>query len=650
MPQSAIRRSRLRIRTPQTAIHSLILAFAAAALLATSAWAAAGEPLPPQFMPSSELKPGMVGEGRTVFHGFKVEPFKATILGVRHNALPGSNMIIAKLEGPMLAGHGVVAGMSGSPVFVDGRLIGAVAYGWTFAYEPVCGITPIESMWQVWRNIGQPALAKPQPRSAGPELEAGAWDWEADWAKFQRIMNGSAPEQVSNSAIGAPQSAIDYQDSEYGRLRPLLTPFLISGASPAAVRRLAPFFASRGLELIDAGPLAAGAGADSAEPAPPLEPGSALSVPMLIGDMNVGGIGTVTWRDGDKLIAFGHPMRLGGGSATPMAAAWVISFMESYERSFKLGEVRDLVGTVDQDRIYAIGGKLGPVPPFIPINVVVGGPAAANPRAFRFKAWKDADYLPLLSMAAVDAAWTSGIGGGEMTIDTQYTIRLADGRAIAKKTVSSSEGGAIAIPLNLLLFDMFALLQNPFHEADVAGLDVSINARVGRRDGLELLSLTADHGQYRAGDTVRMSARVRPWRGAEQTRSIDLALPRPLKPGTYIIQLADSAAAQIVERMSRPGVFAPRRFEDVVGLVAASDFSPEQMRLYLFAPSATVVLKGKPLGEIPSSMETLVRESAPAQLQQQAVGNRLDMRVLSMEAPIQGSASLAIQVVDHFDE
>src|SRR5690554_3189456 len=129
-----------------------LLMFMVAACLAvwTLCQTSIAEPLPPEFMPSSEVRPGMIGEGRTVFRGFEVETFRAEILGVDHNAMPGSNMILARLEGPFLEQHGVVAGMSGSPVFINGRLIGAVAYGWSFSYVPICGITPIEDMWTVW--------------------------------------------------------------------------------------------------------------------------------------------------------------------------------------------------------------------------------------------------------------------------------------------------------------------------------------------------------------------------------------------------------------------------------------------------------------------------------------------------------------------
>lgn len=626
-------------------------------LICAMAWlaaicAAADEPLPAQFMPSSELRPGMVGEGRTVFHGFKPETFKATILGVRHNALPGANMIIARLEGPMLEGHGVVAGMSGSPVFVDGRLIGAVAYGWSFSYEPLCGITPIESMWQVWNNIGKPGLAKQKSRAAGPDsLAASApWDWQKDWSALQGTFNdpalGTKPLDRS-----ARSSAFKIDEPGLSGFVPLATPIFVSGAPPSAVRYLSRFFKAHNLEVIDAGPLAAAGGGEAKEPAPPIEPGSALGVPMLIGEMNVAGVGTVTWRDGDKMIAFGHPMMNAGGASVPLSAAWIVTFMQSYERSFKLGEVSDLVGTMDQDRQFAIGGTLGQAPPFIPIDVRIGGAAASNPRVFHYKAWKDADFFPSMAMVAVAAAWANGGGGiGEMTMAFDYTIKLTDGRTITKHALDSTDSGAVAAPLEAILFDLFMLEHNPYAEADIASLSVDLDVREGRRDEFEIVSLTPEHNRYLAGDTVRMKLRLRRWRGSEEIRPVELKLPKTLKPGSYAIQLADAEAALGIERMYRPAVFAPRRFEDLFGLIDAMNLSPDQLRLYLFEPTTGLVIKGAPLGRIPASIESLVRETAPAPMQQQAVGTRLDMQVLTLEAPISGSAALAIEVVDHFNE
>ena len=181
-------------RIPHSAF-SLLLCALLFLLLAPSP-IRAQEALPADFMPSSQVRPGMVGEGRTVFKGYKVEPFKVEILGVQHNNMAGSDMIVAKLSGQFLEKHGVVAGMSGSPVFINGKLIGAVAYGWSYAYAPYCGITPIEQMWTVWQSIGQPNLAEVHetgPTHVSADGGSYAWDWESAWKDYQQMLQGQKP-------------------------------------------------------------------------------------------------------------------------------------------------------------------------------------------------------------------------------------------------------------------------------------------------------------------------------------------------------------------------------------------------------------------------------------------------------------------------
>ena len=607
--------------------------------------AAAG--LPPEFMPSSEVRPGMVGEGRTVFHGFEVESFKVEILGVERNALPGSNLIIARLEGPMLEQHGVVAGMSGSPVFIDGRLIGAVAYGWSFAYHPICGITPIESMWTVWENIGRPGVSKGPPPDTSRIAGLAGWDFERDWEAFNSLLEGRGQVEPLSLRPRLPALA-----GLQGHLRPLWTPLMVSGATPRVEERLRGFFSARGHELVSAAPIGSSAGGGPGDQeAPPIEAGSALGVPLMTGDMTLSAVGTVTWCDGDRLIGFGHPMFFEGASATPMSQAWIIGFMQSYSLGFKLAEVREPIGMIDQDRLFAVGGRIGATPPTTPLSVRIQGEAAGIEREYHFQCWKNADYLPLLALVAVEQAYSGAVAErGEMTLEAHYEIRLTDGHVIRKRHFTSALAGVIAPTLRSLMFDLFLLLDNPFHEADIASIDVTLEARHGNLRQQSLTGLTTSHARYEPGDMVRMEARLQPWRGPEQVRAIDLELPAALTPGTYIIHLADAAGAQMVERRHAPGPFTPRQYEDILDLLEVNSAPADELRLYLFEPATDLVLRGRSLAGMPSSMERVMRGSAPAQLQQESVGRRIAQHILNMDAPTYGSAMAMIEVVRHINK
>lgn len=608
------------------------------------------EPLPADFMPSDQVKPGMVGEGRTVFKGFKVEPFKVEILGVQHNAMPGCNMILGRLYGPFLEKHGVVAGMSGSPVFVQGKLIGAVAYGWSAAYEPYCGITPIEQMWTVWQSIGQPGLTEASQRHPDGGNHTQAWDWPAAWQTYQQKFLGQGPAEMSEATTGFKLSLPALAGFK-GEMHPLWSPLFLSGASAKSERMLRNFFASQGLELMGSGTMAgSSAGNAGGEPAPPIENGSSLGVPILSGDLSLSGVGTVTYRSGDKLIAFGHPMFFQGGVAVPMAHAYIYGFMESYQRSFKMGDVREEIGTIDQDRQFAIGGKLGPAPPRVPISVQIKGTAASRPRPFHFSCWKYKDYLPMMTAIATQEAFTSSVAeGGELTAEINYRITLADGRVIQKQFHESSNDSLIDPPVMSLLFDMFLLVDNPYREADIQSVDVVIDVKPGYREA-ELIAARAEHNAFLAGDQVRVVGRFRPWHGEEFDRTFSLDLPKDLRPGSYVVHLADSRSATRIEKTHRPELFAPRDFDGLVQMAQQANHADDQLALYLFEPALDLNLNGYGMGSLPGTTAALIQNTAPANLQQQTVGRLLACQEQKTGETVSGSQSFVIQVVDHFNE
>jgi hypothetical protein len=624
--------------------------------------AVAVEPLPGDFMPASQVKPGMIGEGRTVFKGYKVESFKVEILGVQHNNMAGSDMIIGKLEGPMLEKHGVVAGMSGSPVFINGKLIGAVSYCWSYSYAPYCGITPIEQMWTVWQSIGQPSLAEVRdggpsqvasaaPSSGGGNAWSQAWDWESDWKQYQRMLSGEKSAVKRDSVAAGFRPDLPELANVKGEMQPVWSPMFVSGASPATEKLLRGFFASRGIELMGSGSLSgSGSGSGPAEPAPPLENGSAVGVPLLSGDLSLAGVGTVTYRKGDKMIAFGHPMFFKGGTSAPMAQAYILGFMQSYERSFKMGDVREVIGTIDQNRLFAIGGKLGQGPDRVPITVTVQGSGSSRPRAYHFSCWKNREFLPTMSASAAQEAYSASVAeGGDLTAKIGYAVTLGDGRVIRKSFVESARGDVISQPITSMLFDMFMLVENPFHEADVRSIDMTIDVKSGVHQDT-LVAARLQHPAYRPGDRVSVIGRFRPWHGLEFEREFSLDLPRDLAEGSYVLHLADSQGSMRVERSNHPCSFAPRDFDGVIDLIRNSDISDDELRLYLFEPATDVHVAGYAMDRLPGSMGTLIQNTAPVQTQYQSIGREVASQVHHTDGLVIGSQSLIVQVSNHIDE
>jgi hypothetical protein len=346
-------------------------------------------------MPTSEIRPGMVGIGRTVFAGTKVEEFRAHILGVIGNVIgPQRNLIIARLEGGPLADTGVIAGMSGSPVYVDGRLIGAVSYALgSFSKEPIAGITPIEEM------TAAAAMTTPRPAAAKVQLELPATP-QGLMAAFRKALAWNRPfSESGNDARLFGASAIAGLDAgELGALlRPIAMPLVMSGFEPSVAAMLTPAFQDQGFI-----PTGGGAGPRPGEMPfdGPLKPGDALGVNFVTGDLLLGGTGTVTHIDGDQVYAFGHPMYNLGPTEFPMTRAYVYTVLPSLFSSVKLSTTSEVIGTLLQDRATTVAGRLGPGPALIPVSLTLEADRGSK-RTFQFGVVKDQLFTPLMGYSAL---------------------------------------------------------------------------------------------------------------------------------------------------------------------------------------------------------------------------------------------------------
>ena len=334
------------------------------ALLLAPVLARAAAPVVP-VAPVSSVHAGQQALVRTVFVGDSIETFTAEIVGVLPGGRAEGDMILARATDPRVILTGVAQGMSGSPVYVDGRLIGALSSGWAFSKEPIFGITPIGEMLAVldqpdadtYESVG-PTGIDPQARTTFRGL---SWEDSPD---------GPAPPRAES--------------------RPgLALPLAVSGLAPAAQDRVRDLFAPLGFAVVPGGRQREA----SRRPTAPLQPGSAVAVDVLRGDLNFSAIGTVTYVDGDRVLLFGHPFFQSGGIRLPLSTASITTILGSLYTSFKLGVPGTPIGTATQDRRTAVAGRLGATPALMPIRVEVTG-ASPRPQTFRFAAIDDRNLLP----------------------------------------------------------------------------------------------------------------------------------------------------------------------------------------------------------------------------------------------------------------
>ena len=515
---------------------------AALALVALTALGAAT----PQ-MPVSEIRPGMIGIGRTVFDGTRVEEFNVHVLGVIENVMgPQRNLILARLEGGPLAHTGVIAGMSGSPVYIDGRLIGAVSYALgSFSKEPIAGITPIEEMT---RATAPGAGAR--PAAARLRVESPLTP-ETMLAAFRRALNWNRPfaDRPQDAQFVGASSVPGLGGREVGTmLRPIATPLVMSGFEPD----LADMF---GAAFRDQGFVPMGGGAAGTRPGEmpfegSLKPGDAIGVTFVSGDLVMGGTGTVTHIDGDQVFAFGHPMYNLGPTEFPMTRAYMYTVLPSLFSSSKLSTTSEVIGTLLQDRATAIAGRLGPGPKLIPITLNLESERGQK-RTFHFGVVKDQLFTPLMTYSVLLntlVSYERQFGTATYGVKGKALLKQYD--ALTFDNLFSGESPSLGAA-QYIVAPLTALMGNDYADVEIEGLELTFNSTEQPRTAT-LQRVWIDDQRPRAGRTVPLKVLLRTYRGEDVLRTVPIEIPANARGSLSILVSDGSRLSQAELRETRP--------------------------------------------------------------------------------------------------
>ena len=562
-----------------------------AALLGLFVFLGVGLPAATTSFPVDELKPGMVGVGKTVFQGDQLQDFKVHILGVLRNVIgTRRNLILAKLEGGPLADTGVIAGMSGSPVYIDGRLLGAVSYSLgQFSKEPIAGITPIDEMIEATtmqasprRPVARVALQMPlTPENMRDSLRQ-AFTWMRPFAESPNDV------QVFGNGLDASVGTM---------LRPIATPLTIGGYDASVIDPLANAFREQGFL-----PMMAGAGGQAPAPAKPdqaLRPGDPVGVALVTGDLEFGATGTVTEVDGSRVYAFGHPFYGLGPTQFPMTRAYVHTILPSLFSSSKLASTGEIIGTVQQDRATAIAGTLGSGPSLIPINLKLTsdhGPA----KTFTMSIVNDQLFTPLLAYVSILntlASYERQNGAASYTVHGSATVKKY-GKVdfedlFTGDTPSIGAATYVVGPINFLM-------RNAFEDVDIEGLNLEIDASEQSKSAT-LERVWIDGNRPKPGSKVTLKALLRTYRGEEITRSVPVEIPANAR-GSVSIMVADGTRLGQME--ARELQLQPLQTRDLPQMIRVLNQARKNNRLYvrLVTPDAGAVVKGESLSSLPPSV------------------------------------------------
>lgn len=463
-----------------------------------------------QIMPLSQVRRGMVGVARTIFEGTKIEEFGVEILGVLPNLLgPKQDIILARLLGDKVMRTGVVAGMSGSPVYIDGKLVGSISLRFgIFAKEPIAGITPIENMLR--QSLRLPERAR-------------------------RSMDGKI-EPLEQVRLDPSQLKL--------HMVPIKTPLVFSGFAPEVIERFAPAFESYNC-------LAIAGGSGSSQPADdlPLVPGAAVAAQLMRGDMSIAATGTITYRDGNRLLAFGHPFLNLGPVEMPMAGAEIIATLSSDFASFKISRTTGLIGRIRHDGMTAVEGIIGQAPEMIPASIQLrpenGPPVKYQVQLFQNKLLTSL----LLQVALVNAIFSSPYYSQEATIELDGRIKLKGYPEVRLRDIFTGKSFSRvgSDPMLALTFRVSAvfdkLFNNPLDPVEIEAIELNLKPSQGTRS-MEVERLWTATREARPGEKVAVKVFLKPYRGETMVREIHLAIPQEAQKGKLFISIGSAAGIE----------------------------------------------------------------------------------------------------------
>jgi SpoIVB peptidase S55 len=558
---------------------------AAQKVSANSTVATATTPL----FPLEDVKPGMKGIARTVFSGSEPEDFGVEILGVLPGfPAPRQSAIIARLSGANAERTGVFGGMSGSPVYIEGRLVGAIAFSFPFSKEPIAGITPIKQMIDIFehgsaqRNTG----GNSEPRTFS-FTELASADWKPRLPK----------PAVTGAPFVAPVAANSPLIGLLGQqLQPIATPVVFGGVSQEALAIYAPQLQANGLLPVSG----VGGAAAITKLAPitekTLTPGTSVSVQLVRGDYSIAASGTVTLRDGHRIYAFGHPFLSLGASDMPMTESSVVTVIPNANNSFKLSVPGRMVGNMSQDRATGIYGQLGQSPKMIPVKINLRT-SRDRTETYTYEVANDSFLTPLLLNLTIFSTITSSersIGDATISVSGKISVVGHDSITVDRRFSAANApmlaAGSVAVPVN-------ALLSSGFENVQIGGITLDITSSETKY-AASLDRIALDRTEAGRGETVEVQAYVRTESGKQFVQRIPVQIPRDVPLGQLLVFVGDGSALQ---QGSASQAFVP---QDLSQLVGAINKIKKSDRLYvkLFRITPGAVIGTSELPNLPPSM------------------------------------------------
>ena len=583
-------------------------------------------------LPLSQVRPGMKGYGLTVFEGTQPERFEVEVIGIQKGFLPRQDLILIKTRHPRLEVARVVAGMSGSPIYLEGKMIGAYAYGWTFPRESVAGVTPIENMLA--------DLDRPVPS------DIFGWPLHMTGSKTSKSQGPSAANNESSTGYyGTPghYRVTEHSEQLAARLphpagtdgsRPVETPLLLGGITPLGLQIAEKLFRPLGFEPLQAG----GAGGDEQDAPDHFVDGGAIGVQLVSGDISAMPLGTVTRVEGDRVLGFGHPLMSAGVTALPTAVAKVLWFWASDYRSFKVGYPVRSMGALIGDRQASIVVSQSAKAPVIPVTLDVVGVEGVAKNAWHFKVAHEKFMAPSFLATAIGSAIQAVVSerrdvswslDSEVTLDNQRQLTLEDFGVSSGGTI-----GAEDILTSNLVGSIGALLNNPWQSIFVKEIKAQLTLHYSR-DILRLRGVQLLDSEVDAGKSARLRVTLLPWEGPPQHRVISVPIPVQFAGETVHIEIVPGYTEM-------PELAPPETLNELITNLDVPVYSPKSLVVKYNTSGSTLAYHGQVAAHLPpGAVDSLMPTTSSLSPTAQASPTRL---VFAMPNYVTGKDKVSVKV------
>ncbi|TDX59187.1 SpoIVB peptidase S55 domain-containing protein [Orenia marismortui] len=457
-----------------------------------------------EIMPLSDIRPGMKGVGKTVLRGTEIEDFNVEVISILKDQQPGQDLILVKTSGDVIKRTGGIAsGMSGSPIYIDGKLIGAIGYGWQLADHKIGMVTPIQSMIDIF------SLTKHNKDD-------------------NKTINLNSPIKIGNKTynkIYFSSNNKKVKDSDALIARPVSTPLTVSGLNGRAKERLVETFKDYNITPINGGSLAYLDGDTE------LKPGSAVAAQLVRGDINVSAIGTLTYREGNKILAFGHPFLAKGNSNYLLSSAYIHQMITSIKMPFKIGSPGKLKGVINQDRTAGIAGEIGKFPNVVPLEINVTDNDLARSKTYNLQIIQNEELIEGLASSAVLQAIDSTIdrtGEGTSKVSIEIMGNKVPADIVKVENLYYSPNDIAASSLADFLQGLSLILHNPFNKVDLANIKFNIEIEKDAKVAL-IEEIKLNKKEAAPGEEVEAEITLRPYRNELITKKVKFKIPEDTK-------------------------------------------------------------------------------------------------------------------------